>query len=112
MNRVPKDHICACPHDDPALEVMSKRQGPHHVGVRFWDEGIPLYRKADILLDGQIVYGVFEAVLGDQGTVWRYRGIPSSAGRNRHQCATCNIGICTEKLTGRVEFRVRARDRE
>ena len=117
------DHTCACAHDDPDLAVSSKRRGEHHIGVRFWDDPDACAQgdTAEILVDGRVVHGVFEAILGVEGIVWRHRGVPAASGEGRHVCLTCRdrlrrigtedddlllaCGICTEKLVGRVGFR-------
>jgi hypothetical protein len=91
-DQIMADHACTCPTCTPAVAVSSARQGPQHIGVRFWDdnpeEGIH-QRYAMLLLDGVEVAGVFEAVLGEQGKVWRYRGVPSASDMGRHLCLTC-----------------------
>lgn len=119
------DHKCACVRCDPSLRVDSTRRGPHHIGVRFWEENpqekLNQY-KASIFLNGERVEGVFEAVLGEPGVgvVWRYRGCPSASRNDRHLCLTCTrgrtlpdvdellssvAGVCTERLEGAVELR-------
>jgi hypothetical protein len=110
------DHACACAHCDPSLAVMTRRQGPQHVSVRFWDDPAERAQQsgAEVYVDGELVTGVFEAILGEQGTVWRYRGTPSGSSTGQHPCLNC-IGktaatfICTEKLSGVVELRAKAR---
>lgn len=135
------DHVCSCPNDNPDLQVHDERQGLQHIGVRFWDGGEDGTNAAhaEITVDGILVHGVFEAILGEQGTVWRYRGTPGASRTGRHLCQTCTararaagllsdgatrvyesvegiiqcvtpeITLCTEKLTGRVELRVKER---
>lgn len=117
------DHRCSCPYDDPDLAVSSKRRGDHHIGVRFWDDPEECARgkTAEILVDGVVVHGVFEAILGVEGVVWRHRGVPAASHEGRHICLVCadrlreqgspddslltSCGICTERLIGLVEFR-------
>jgi len=125
------DHSCACSTCDPSLMSLPQRQGPQHIGVRFWDEN-PEERARDrnamILLNGVEIAGVFEAVLREHGSIWRYRGVPSESEKNRHLCQTClkngghqiganggfypvegvpSPGICQEILKGSVELRAR-----
>lgn len=140
--KVRADHTCTCTHDDPSLEVISTRQGPHHIGVRFWEDGTEEKQRdlnAQILLNGMVIEGVVEAILGDQGTIWRYRGVPAASKEGRHVCQTCRqraaaaglgkddgtvrfemtergteratpeIRACMERLTGSVELRAKAR---
>lgn len=130
------DHDCACPTCDPSLEVSSVRQGQNHVIVRFWDS--PSLERARneggvIELDGVPVIHAFEAILGDEGTVWSWCDTPIGM----HRCLRCialNLGsisedhvvrinrspegttthtainLCTRKLTGRVELRASAQN--
>jgi hypothetical protein len=125
------DHACTCPTCTPEIAVSSARQGPQHIGVRFWDdnpEESSRQKRAMILLDGVEVTGVFEAVLGEHGTIWRYRGVPSGQYFGRHRCLNClrkgnglieqNGGLfpvdgvpepqaCQEMLAGAVELMAR-----
>jgi hypothetical protein len=129
------NHTCACEQCDPSLTVFTQRQGPHHVGVRFWsdeEEVLDRQLKASILLDGVKVERAFEAILGDDGMVWAYRSEPAGV----HMCVTCLerlrakglvasdstwviggftftpehiVGVCTVKQAGKVELRVPAK---
>lgn len=133
---VKQDHTCTCPGCDPSVRVASMRVSNQHIGVRFWDEDGPEaneQRRAKILLNGVKVDGAFEAVLGSEGAVWRYRGVPSAGRIGKHYCITCreradrliadNAGLfptegvpelqlCQEKLTGKVEMIARGTDDE
>lgn len=115
MDAARADHTCACTNCDASLAVVTERQGDQHVAVRFWDR--VERRNIQILLEGKPVTRAFEAILGEEGTVWRYREhIPNG---NVHRCLTCldrgsnelragawyDIPPCTEKLHGRVELR-------
>jgi hypothetical protein len=126
-----RDHRCACARCDPSLALDGIRRAPQHIGVRFWSDD----PKAEILVDGRVIDGVFEAILGEEGLVWAYRETPPSAGY--HPCLTCcdaaeradllspdgyrlqraadgtdeqvPFEICSLKLIGRVEIRRAAR---
>lgn len=120
-----EDHTCSCEHCDPSLVVMSRRQGAQHIGVRFWDDPVERAQTSnvEILLDDTVVHGVFEAILGETGTIWRYRGVPSAANEGRHVCLTCRdrlaasgvdtedapISPCREKVVGNVGMRAVSR---
>lgn len=130
-DEVRRDHVCACLGCDPSVVVMSARVGPQHVGVRFWEdnpEERDKYYNVAVLLDGVEISGVFEAVLGEEGTIWRYRGLPSPSSTGKHYCVTClergrrkieengglypsdgvpDWNLCQERLQGAVSLRVR-----
>ena len=91
--RVRRDHWCACATCDPSLRVTGERQGLQHVGVRFWGEE-EARRGAIILLDGLEIGNVFEAILGEQGTIWVYQSVPwtderGDHPRGYHPCLNC-----------------------
>lgn len=142
-DRVRAHHTCSCVVCEPSVVVDTTRHGDRpesHVSVRFWDvpsEEQARKRTGEILLDGEIVSGAFEALLGDPGTVWAYRTEPDGV----HRCVRCieqaarqgvltedrmvqvgqdgsglvvhtAINLCTEKLTGQVELRALAQEEE
>lgn len=131
------DHRCSCPECDPRTAVHSQKTGPMHISVRWWDQdelpdGMPSRNQILILLDGVEISGVFEAVLGAEGSVWRYRGLAASES-GKHLCVRCRqersrqqarelddgslsvptlfpeVQLCTERLDGAVELRAKPR---
>ena len=93
-----RDHTCTCVTCDPDVRVDGARQGPQHIGVRFWGD-YPGERHQDrdaiILLDGVEIGGVYEAILGDEGVVWVFRSVPwtdtdgTARDNGYHPCLTC-----------------------
>lgn len=112
-------HTCACVGCDSSIAsaVTSGRQSSNHIAVRFWSDDVQpewqglrgFSNSVVILLDGERVERAFEAILGEDGSIWRYRQEPLGF---VHTCVTCeergtiNINPCVEHLTGRVEMRV------
>lgn len=119
------DHTCTCVNCDSTLKLPAERTNKNHVGVRFWegnpDEEREQYGRYVFVNDVQVY--AFEAILGNEGVAWVFRGRDKPFGA--HICQTCldndgctpkshekgfcaqyaDSAVCTQKLYGKVELR-------
>jgi hypothetical protein len=95
-----RDHHCTCVGCDPSLEVSrppARLTDRPHYAIRFTEipgMAVPGDLWSRVYFNGQEVSNsANEAIAGNgqDGWIWRYRGVPEMTSGWRHLCATCRV---------------------